>query len=125
MKHRLYKLESKFTFMGLSPLDIGVLLGTFILSIQILGIFVGPRLKLFLVLIITAFVFWAWNLVRDRVPDKFGEHFLTWLGEPEVYRCVPDVDNMPLVVDFEQVRDLKRPKGEVLGGEARGTLSFE
>ena len=126
MKHRLYKLESKFTFMGMSWFDWGVILGTFIFSIQILTVLVGPRLKLLLALLVTALVYFVWHLIKDRVPDKFGEHFVTWMGEPEIYKCVPDTQNVPLVVDHEQVRSAKSgvPLVEA-GGEVRGTLTFE
>ena len=126
MKHRLYKLESKFTFMGLGWLDIGIVLGTFICSIQILGLLVGPRPKLVLSLLLTAFTYFVWHFFKDKVPDKFGEHFMIWLGEPEVYRCVPDMQNMPLSVDFEGLRDSKlEARGLKAGGEVRGTISFE
>lgn len=108
MKHRLYKLESKFTVLGMGWLDWAVILGTFVFSVQVLGAFATPRLKFFLCLLVTAFVYWAWFLIKDKVPDKFPEHFVVWLGEPEVYRCVPDTKNVPLVVDFEQVRPRKR-----------------
>lgn len=127
MKHRLYKLESKFTFMGMSWFDWGIILGAFIFSLQVLGVFFGPRMKPLVALVVTALVYWLWHLVRDRVPDKFGEHFLAWLGEPEIYRCVPDTRNMPLVVDFEQLRDLKeaKPQQAEPGGELRGTIAYE
>lgn len=125
MKHRLYKLESKFTFMGMSWFDWGVILGSFIFGLQIIGVFVGPRLKLLLALLVTALVYFVWHLVKDRVPDKFGEHFIVWMGEPEVYKCVPDTQNVPLVVDHEQVRSVKRGTPAETGGEVRGTLTFE
>ena len=110
MKHRLYKLETNFTILGMSWLDWAVILGAFIFSTQVLTAFATPRLKFFLALFITAFVYWVWYLVKDKVPDKFPEHFIVWLGEPEVYRCVPDTKNVPLVVDFEQVRPRKTRK---------------
>ena len=125
MKHRLYKLESKFTFMGMSWFDWGVVLGTFIFSIQVLTVLVGPRLKLLLAVLVTALVYFVWHLIKDRVPDKFGEHFVTWMGEPEIYRCVPDTQNVPLVVDHVQVRSARRRKPAEVGGEVRGTLTFE
>lgn len=122
MKHRLYKLESKFTILGMSVADWLVIFGAFIFSTQVLSAFAPPRLKLFISIIVVAFVYWAWYLVRDRVPDKFPEHFLMWLGEPEVYRCVPDTQNVPLVVDAEQVRprNKARPGRIRLGGGQRG-----
>ena len=125
MKHRLYKLESKFTFMGMSWFDWGVVLGTFIFSIQVLTVLVGPRLKLLLAVAVTALVYFVWHLIKDRVPDKFGEHFITWMGEPEIYKCVPDTQNVPLVVDPEQVRSVKHGEPVETGGEVRGTLTFE
>ena len=117
MRHRLYKLETKFTILGMGMFDLGVTLGAFIFSIQILSVAVHPRLQLVLAIIITAVVYWAWHLVKDKVPDKFPEHFMTWLGEPEVYRCVPDTENVPLVIDLAQVQ---LPKRRGLGGR-RGT----
>ena len=141
MKHRLYKLESKFTILGMSAVDWGVILGTFIFSTQVLGIFAPPRLKLFLCLFIVALVYWGWYLLKDKIPDKFAEHFIIWLGEPEVYRCVPDTDNVPLVVDHAQVRPRNtgrfahwsqggKRRGHTLdplGEEVRprGTISYE
>ena len=110
MKHRLYKLESKFTILGMGWLDWAIVLGAFIFSTQVLGAFATPRLKFFLCLLVTALVYWAWFLIKDKVPDKFPEHFVVWLGEPEVYRCVPDTQNVPLVVDPEQVRP-RAPEG--------------
>ena len=120
MRHRLYKLETKFTILGMGMFDLGVTLGAFIFSIQILGVLVHPRLQLVLAIIVTAVIYWAWHLVKDKVPDKFPEHFMTWLGEPEVYRCVPDTDNVPLVVDFDKVPRAPKRRGLTLRGH-RGT----
>lgn len=126
MKHRLYKLESKFTILGMGWFDWCVILGSFMFGIQFLGALAHPKLQLVIGLLTTAFVYWAWHLVKDKVPDKFPEHFIGWIGEPEVYRCVPDTQNVPLVVDFTQVRAAKSREPQMQqGGEPRGTFTFE
>ena len=125
MKHRLYKLESKFTIMGMGWFDWCVLLGSFMFGIQVLGAIAHPKLQLVIGLLTAAFGYWAWHLVKDKVPDKFPEHFMEWLSEPEVYRCVPDTQNVPLVVDFEQVRNVKHGEPEHQGGELRGSFTYE
>jgi hypothetical protein len=64
--------------------------------------------------ICTALVFFVWHLVKDKVPEKFTTHLFGWLGEPEVYKLVPDTKNVPLVVNFSEVRsnDTKTKKTE-------------
>lgn len=111
MKRRIYKLTTKFTLLGLEGADWGVLFGTFVLTINFFRNTIGQRAALLVSIVATALVFFVWHFVKDKVPEKFVNHFLNWLGEPEVYRVVPDTKNVPLVVDFKEVRVMEKQKG--------------
>lgn len=100
MKRRIYKLATKFTLLGLDPGDWAILFGTFVATLNFFQN-LGSRLSLFIAILCTALVFFAWHFIKDKVPDKFMNHLFTWLGEPEVYKVVPDTKNIPLVVDFQ------------------------
>jgi hypothetical protein len=103
MKRRIYKLKTKFTLLGLEAGDWAILFGTFIFTLNFFQN-LGSRLSLLLSLVLTALVYVVWNLVKDHVPENFAKHLFGWLGEPEVYKVVPDTKNIPLVVDFNEVR---------------------
>jgi hypothetical protein len=107
MKRRIYKLGTKFTMLGLDAGDLGVLFGTFVVTLNFFQN-LGSRLSLFLSIVFTALIFFIWHLVKDRVPDKFMNHLFSWLGEPEVYKIVPDTKNVPLVLDFKQVNKVDK-----------------
>jgi hypothetical protein len=109
MKRRIYKLKTKFTLLGLEPGDWALLFGTFIFSLNFFQN-LGNRISLLLALVLTALVFVIWNLVKDNVPEHFTKHLFGWLGEPEVYKVVPDTKNVPLVIDFNEVRASKPSK---------------
>jgi hypothetical protein len=103
MKRRIYKLKTKFTLLGLEPSDWALLFGTFVVTLNFFQN-LGSRVSLLLALVLTTLAFIVWNLVKDNVPEHFTKHLLGWLGEPEVYKVVPDTKNVPLVIDFEEVR---------------------
>jgi hypothetical protein len=112
MKRRIYKLKTKFTLLGMDPVDWGIIIGTFVVSVRIFQTMAGDRLGLLLSLVSTAAVFFVWHLVKDSVPEHFSTHIVKWMGEPEVYKVVPDLQNVPLFVDFDEVRRVTG-KGEV------------
>lgn len=114
MKRRIYKLKTKFTLLGMEAVDWGVIVGTFAVSLNLLDAVLGSRVALLLSLVLTALVYFVWHLVKDNVPEHFSTHLLKWLGEPEVYKVVPDLQNVPLFVDFEEVQRVTG-KGEVRG----------
>jgi hypothetical protein len=109
VRRRIYKLSTKFTLLGLEGADFGILFATFVVTINFFKNTLGQRTALFLSLAATALVFFVWHLVKDKVPDKFMTHLFGWLGEPEVYKVVPDTKNIPLVVDFNEVRKSDKP----------------
>jgi hypothetical protein len=109
MKRRIYKLKTTFTLLGMDPIDWGVTIGTFIISVNWFQAVLGDRTALLLSLVLTAFVYFVWYLFKDKVPENFMTHLLSWLGEPEVYKVVPDTKNIPLLVDFNEVRAQKSP----------------
>jgi hypothetical protein len=113
MKRRIYKLKTNFTILGLEAGDWGILFATFVITLNLLQN-LGSRLSLLIAVICTALVFFVWHLVKDKVPEKFTTHLFGWLGEPEVYKLVPDTKNVPLVVNFSEVRsnDTKTKKTE-------------
>lgn len=108
MKRRIYKLKTKFTLLGLEGVDWGILFATFVLTLNFFRNTLGQRTALLLSIVATACVFFVWHLVKDHVPEKFSTHLFTWLGEPEVYKVVPDTKNVPLVVNFEEIQQAKK-----------------
>ncbi len=107
MKRRIYKLQTNFTLLGLDAADWGILFATFVITLNFFRNTLGQRAALLISLIATALVYLIWHLVKDKVPENFMKHLIGWLGEPEVYKIVPDTKNVPLVVDFEEVRASK------------------
>jgi hypothetical protein len=120
MKRRIYKLSTKFTMLGMDAGDLGVLFGTFVVTLNFFQN-LGSRLSLFLAIVCTALVFFVWHLVKDKVPDKFMNHLFSWLGEPEVYKIVPDTKNVPLVVDFKQMNARQLTARQINKGNKRMT----
>lgn len=104
MKRRIYKLKTKFTMLGMDAVDWGIIIGTFAVSVNLFRTMAGDRLGLLLSIVCTAVVYFVWHLVKDSVPEHFSTHVIRWLGEPEVYKVVPDLQNVPLFVDFDEVR---------------------
>jgi hypothetical protein len=114
VKRRIYKLRTNFTLLGLDAADWGILFGTFVLTLNFFQNTLGSRAALLISVICTATVYVVWHLVKDKVPERFSTHLLGWLGEPEIYKVMPDTKNVPLVVDFNEVRaaDKKAKKTE-------------
>jgi hypothetical protein len=109
MKRRIYKLKSEFTILGLGVTDWAILFGTFIFTINFFRP-LGGRMSLVLCLVCTAAVYLGWNLIKDNVPDKFMNHLVKWLSEPEVYKVVPDTKNVPLVINLDNLQQTAKPK---------------
>jgi hypothetical protein len=110
MKRRIYKLKTKFTLLGMEAVDWAIIFGTFVVTVNVFSNTLGSRLALLLSIVCTALVYFVWHLVKDHVPEKFSEHLFKWLGEPEVYKIVPDTKNVPLVVDFEEIQRNRKIK---------------
>jgi hypothetical protein len=104
MRRRIYKLKTTFTILGMDAVDWAMIIGTFAVTVNVFQSVLGGRSALLLSLICTALVYFTWHLLKDRVPENFSTHLIRWLAEPEVYKVVPDLQNVPLVVDFDEVR---------------------
>jgi hypothetical protein len=103
MRRRIYKLKTTFTILGMDAVDWAMIIGTFAVTVNVFQSVLGGRSALLLSLICTALVYFSWHLLKDRVPENFSTHLIRWLAEPEVYKVVPDLQNVPLVVDFEEI----------------------
>jgi hypothetical protein len=103
MRRRIYKLKTTFTILGMDAVDWAMIIGTFAVTVNLFQSVLGGRSALLLSLICTALVYFSWHLLKDRVPENFSTHLIRWLAEPEVYKVVPDLQNVPLVVDFEEI----------------------
>ncbi|MGL4608832.1 MAG: hypothetical protein ACRCYY_03975 [Trueperaceae bacterium] len=114
MRRRIYKLQTKFTLLGMDGADWGVIIGTFAFSINFFQSTLGSRAAIFLSILCTALNYFIWHLIKDRVPEKFSEHLFRWLAEPEVYKVVADTKNVPLVVDLEEVRRSRAIKQKIM-----------
>jgi hypothetical protein len=112
MKRRIYKLKTTFTLLGMEAGDWAIIFGTFVVTLNVFQNTLGSRLALFLSVVCTAIVYFIWHFVKDKVPEKFSAHLFGWLGEPEIYKVVPDTKNVPLVVDFKEVQRLSKKSSD-------------
>ena len=102
--HRIYKLESRLSLMGLSPDDWFVLAGSWILWLQTWGMFThSSRVQLLLTVFTAGATFLVWRRVKDRVPSHFLRNLIGWLSEADVYHAGADVYCLPHVVNTEAV----------------------
>jgi hypothetical protein len=110
MRHKVFRLNSKLSIMGLEMTDLMVLFATWMVSLQILGSFIHPRARLIFACIVTIVALKLWQRVKDKVPDKFGSHLMSWITETETYTVAPDTEQHPLIVDHAKV--LKKAPAE-------------
>jgi hypothetical protein len=101
-RHRLFRLDASLTLMGFEVDDWAVLLGSWTVLLQVLGVFLSARPRLVLATALAGFAFLAYRRVKDRVPGKFGRHLLGYVVEPDDYRVVPDEVNIPYVIPVRQ-----------------------
>jgi hypothetical protein len=108
MRHKVFRLNSKLSIMGLEMTDLMVLFATWMVSLQILGSFIHPRARLIFACIVTIVALKLWQRVKDKVPDKFGSHLMSWITETETYTVAPDTEQHPLIVDYARVLEAKK-----------------
>jgi hypothetical protein len=101
-RHRLFRLDASLTLMGFEVDDWAVLLGSWTVLLQVLGVFLSARPRLVLATALAGFAFLAYRRVKDRVPGKFGRHLLGYVVEADDYRVVPDEVNIPYVIPVRQ-----------------------
>ena len=107
MLHPLYKVSHRLSLLGIQPQDLVVLLIAFNVGLQLLGVFFPGRLRILFALVFIVVLFRAWQLIRDRLPDKFFRHLFLWLSEADVYRARPALRAIPLLVDPAALRQGK------------------
>ncbi len=111
MRHKVYRLGAKLSIMGLEIPDLMVLFSTWMVSLQLLGAFVHPRARFLFACLVTFIVLKVWQGVKDKVPDKFGGHIMSWITETETYSVAPDTEQHPLVVDYKVLKSTSaKPK---------------
>ena len=115
VRHRVFRLKSKVSLLGLELTDWVVVLVSWLILKQILAAPLGDRLSLLIAAIGTFLVFRLWQKVKDVMPEKYPMHLMTWLTEADVYRLSPDLKNVPLVVYPEALRKEITPVKEVPG----------
>jgi hypothetical protein len=98
LRHRVYHLRSRVSLLGLELADWLVLLMSWLALKQGLVGVLGERFSLLAALLGTWTVLRLWQRVKDRVPERFAMHLMTWLGEADSYRLGPDLRGCPLVV---------------------------
>lgn len=101
MRHRVYRLRSKVSLLGLELSDWFVILLGWLVCKQFFGSFLGTRVSLLTAIVATFLVFKVWQRIKDNVPEKCAVHLAGWLSEADVYRVGPDTKNVPLVVHPE------------------------
>ena len=123
MRHRVYRLRSRVSLMGLELTDWFVILLSWLVCKQFFSSFLGVRLSLLTAIIATFLVFKGWQGVKDNVPDKYATHLASWLTEADIYRLKPDTKNVPPVVYPEALAGFRsttpsKPGKEVSRGVA-------
>lgn len=100
LRHRVYRLKTKVSLLGLELADWFVILLSWLLLKQGLNALVGERLSLLAAAIGTFLVFRLWQGLKDKVPEKFVLHLISWFAEADSYRLYPDFKTGPLTVTF-------------------------
>jgi len=119
-RHRLYRLDASLTLMGFDVDDWAVLIGSWTVLLQALGVFLSARPRLVLATAIAGLIFLAYRRVKDRVPRKFGRHLIEYIVEADDYRVVPDEVNIPYVIPPHLVEAAASPSdGRDLGRRKR------
>ncbi len=98
LRHRVYRLKSKVSLLGLELIDWFVILVSWLLFKQGMTAPLGSRLSLLVAAIGTFLVFRLWQRVKDNVPERYAAHLMAWLTEADVYRLGPDIYNAPLII---------------------------
>ena len=116
VRHRVFRLKSKVSVLGLEFTDWVVVLLSWLILKQLLATPLGDRLSLLVAAIGTFLVFRLWQKVKDVMPDKYPLHLMAWLTEADVYRLSPDLKNVPLVVYPEALRSNKVTQTKEVSG---------
>ncbi len=103
MRHKIYNLDSKQTFLGIDLSDIMIGLITWMLGNFLSGEFLSPRLQTLVTVILIGLVLTLWRTTKDKFPPGFFRHLLAWATEANTYRVGPDTKARPAVVDHQQV----------------------
>lgn len=104
MNHRIYKLTHRVSLMGFRPQDMIVLYVSYMLGFQIIGSAFPGRGRILFAIVFIVITFQAWQLIRDKLPDRFFAHLFLWLSEPEIHHAGADTHAIPLVVDPERIK---------------------
>jgi len=99
-RHRLFTLETTLSLMGLEVDDWIVVLGGWTLALQLAGFMLPPRPRLLIATLVAGIGFLVYRRLKDRVPQKFFRHLLTYLTEADTYRAFPDVHNLCPVISM-------------------------
>lgn len=97
-RHRLFHLETALSLMGLELDDWIVILGSWILALQLAGLALPPRPRLLIATLFAGSGFLIYRRIKDRVPQRFLRHLLSYLTEADTYRAIPDTHNLPSTV---------------------------
>lgn len=101
LRHRIFRLKSKVSLLGLELTDWVVVLVSWLVLKQGLSGLLGDRLSLLIAATCTFAVFRLWQRIKDVMPDRYAFHLIAWLIEADVYRLSPDFKNAPLIVQPE------------------------
>ena len=101
LRHRVYRLKTSVSLLGLELSDWVVLLLSWLSFKQSLTGLLGSRLSLLGAIIGTFLAFKLWQRIKDTMPDKFAVHLMTWLSEADSYRLYPDLKGSPFIVNVE------------------------
>lgn len=112
LRHRVYRLKSRLSLLGLELADWFVILAAWFALKQLAGTW-GGRASLLIAALGTWLALRLWQRVKDAVPERFAAHLLAWLSEADVYRLGPDLEGAPLVVapELEVARGAGRERG--------------
>jgi hypothetical protein len=106
-RHRIFRLDARLSLMGMEVDDWFVLLGGWVVMLQVAGLFLGPRPRLVIATAVSGLLFLAYRRLKDRLPGKFARHLVDYMMEADAYRVTPDEVNVPYIVPL--------PSGEVKG----------
>jgi len=98
-RHRLFKLETALSLMGLEVDDWIIIVGSWTLILQVFGLILTPRPRLLAATFMAGITFLIHRHLKDRVPQRFARHLLRYLTEADTYRVTADVHNLPHVVE--------------------------
>ena len=108
MRHRVYHLTHGVSLLGLRPQDFVVILFSVLIGLNVLGALFPGRWRLVFAGVFIFLTFKGWQVLRDRLPNKFFLHLFRWLSEPEVFKVRPDFRAIPLVVNPVSVQKKRK-----------------